>query len=185
MEYFTTDKQHIDLNNIEIPGRILDIGGGGEGVISRRYGDRVVAIDKRKDELEESPDIGLKIIMDACELKFLDGSFNNITCFYSLMYMGEGDIAKVLAEAYRVLALRGCLWIWDTNMPDQATADVFLVPLEVKLPGKTISSTYGISWRKGQSLDTVSQKCVAAGFEVIESHVAGQGFFLRLVKQIF
>ena len=182
MEYFTTEKQHIDMKKIEIPGRILDIGGGGEGVISRCYGDRVVAIDKRKDELEESPDIGLKIIMDACELKFLDNTFDNITCFYSLMFMGEEEVGKVLAEAYRVLAPGGRLWIWDTDMPFPSTADVFLVPLEITLPSEIISATFGISWRKGQSLDTVSQKCVAAGFTVYENRTAGQGFFLRLVK---
>lgn len=34
--------------------RILDIGGGGEGVIGLCCGIRVIAIDTRKDELEEA-----------------------------------------------------------------------------------------------------------------------------------
>lgn len=35
--------------------RILDIGGGGEGIIGMRYSNRVISIDTRKDELEEAP----------------------------------------------------------------------------------------------------------------------------------
>jgi len=182
MEYFTAQKQHINLTDVEISGRILDIGGGGEGVISRRYGGSVTAIDKRKDELEESPDFGLKVIMDARELKFLDNYFGSITCFYSLMYMGEEEVDKVLAEAYRVLAPKGSLWIWDTDMPYPSEADVFMVPLEVSLPNETISTTFGIAWRKSQSLDSVTQKCAAAGFTVIESGASGQRFFLKLAK---
>jgi len=97
VEYYTAEKQHVDITKVEIPGRILDIGGGGEGIIARRYGDKVIAIDNRKDELEESPDAGLKIVMDACELKFLDNSIDNATCFYSLMFIP--DVEKMLAEA--------------------------------------------------------------------------------------
>ena len=33
---------------------MLDIGGGGEGVIGRLYGRQVVAIDNRQEELDEA-----------------------------------------------------------------------------------------------------------------------------------
>lgn len=39
----------------ELEGAILDVGGGGEGVIGRIYGPRVVAIDNRQEELDEAP----------------------------------------------------------------------------------------------------------------------------------
>jgi len=182
VEYFSAEKLQIDLRGLEIPGRILDIGGGGEGIISRCFGDRVVAIDTRKDELEESPDFGLKIIMDARELKFLDESFENVTCFYSLMYMDEADINTVLAEAYRVLAPGGSLWIWDAVIPYPPTADAFLAPLEITLPGEVISTTYGISWHKKQSLESISEKCKNAGFTVVSSKDNGQGFYLQSAK---
>ena len=34
----------------ELNGRILDIGGGGEGIIGRLYREQVVAIDNRQEE---------------------------------------------------------------------------------------------------------------------------------------
>ena len=40
----------------ELTGSILDIGGGGEGIIGRLYGSRVTAIDNREEELDEAPD---------------------------------------------------------------------------------------------------------------------------------
>lgn len=35
----------------ELPAPIVDLGGGGEGVIGQLYGNRVVAIDVKQDEL--------------------------------------------------------------------------------------------------------------------------------------
>ncbi len=69
----------VDMRGVYLQGRILDIGGGGEGVISRLCGNGVIAIDKRRDELLKSPDIGLKIVMDACNMGFLDCSFDVVT----------------------------------------------------------------------------------------------------------
>ena len=37
----------------ELIGTILDIGGGGEGVIGQLYGEQVVAIDNSQEELDE------------------------------------------------------------------------------------------------------------------------------------
>jgi len=87
----------------ELSGSILDIGGGGEAVIGRGYGDRVTAIDNRQDELDEAPDCCPKLLMDATELSFPDGSFDNVTFFYTLMYMAEDTQRKAICEAARVL----------------------------------------------------------------------------------
>ena len=46
------DLHKIDLSNIELKGRILDIGGGGEGIIGQLKGKQVVAIDRRESELK-------------------------------------------------------------------------------------------------------------------------------------
>ncbi len=117
MQMYEITKQVIDLRGIHLQGSILDIGGGGDGVISCHSGVRVVAIDKRWDELVESPDIGLKIVMDACELGFMDNCFDNVSFFYTLMYMGEGELSTALEEAYRVLKPGGRLYAWDAIMP--------------------------------------------------------------------
>ena len=77
----------------KLTGSILDIGGGGECVIGRIYGNRVIAIDNSREELEEAPDCCEKRLMDATELTFPDQSFDYVTFFYSLMYM-TGDTQK-------------------------------------------------------------------------------------------
>ena len=58
--------------NRELNGKILDIGGGGEGVIGRLYTNQVVAIDIRQEELDEAPTGFEKILMDATQLDFKD-----------------------------------------------------------------------------------------------------------------
>jgi hypothetical protein len=40
------EPQSLTLKPVETPGWILDLGGGGEGVIGRLCGERVVAIDR-------------------------------------------------------------------------------------------------------------------------------------------
>ena len=56
----------------ELQGKILDIGGGGEGIIGRLYGPQVIAIDYRQDELDEAPASCEKRLMDATALDFAD-----------------------------------------------------------------------------------------------------------------
>ena len=70
-----------------LQGKILDIGGGGEGVIGRIYQAQVTAIDNRQEELDEAPDGFRKLLMDARALAFPDASFDHVTAFYALMYM--------------------------------------------------------------------------------------------------
>lgn len=49
----------------KLNGSILDIGGGGEGVIGQLYGQQVVAIDKLQEELDEAPCV-CKKAADGC-----------------------------------------------------------------------------------------------------------------------
>ncbi len=44
-------KQSITLNDLDADGLILDIAGGGEGVIAQLKEDQVIAIDKKVREL--------------------------------------------------------------------------------------------------------------------------------------
>ena len=69
---FAIKEQKVNLNNIKLEGLILDIGEGGQGVIGQYRRDKVIVIDHNKRELEEAPEGGSKIIMDACGLKFLN-----------------------------------------------------------------------------------------------------------------
>jgi len=84
---FYFEKQEVIVDDFDSPGYILDIGGGGRGVIGKLKGERVIAIDPSKRELEEAPAGPLKIIMDARDLQFLDGTFSTATSFFTLMYI--------------------------------------------------------------------------------------------------
>jgi len=55
--------------------RILDLGGGGEGVIGRLRGKQVTAIDLRQGELDDAPQGPIKVVADARALPF-DNEFD-------------------------------------------------------------------------------------------------------------
>lgn len=93
---------NITLNN-DIKGKILDIGGGGEGIIGRLYKNRVVAVDNSQNELDEAPDCFEKRLMDAESLDFPDSSFDSVTAFYSFMFMSTETRKNVSEEMVRVL----------------------------------------------------------------------------------
>ncbi len=125
----------------ELDGLILDIGGGGEGVIAQLYPGQVIAIDNRLDELEEAPSQAVKIVMDAREMSFTDSCLDNVTAFYSFMYISEEDHGKVLSEIKRVLKSKGQFHIWDTEIKE---ANPFLADLDISIQDYSIHTTYGI-----------------------------------------
>ncbi len=50
----------------ELSGSILDIGGGGDGIIGRLYKDSVTAIDNMQEELDEAPNCCKKLAYGRC-----------------------------------------------------------------------------------------------------------------------
>ena len=93
------DAQELGVPEFPAEGHVLDIGGGGEGVIGRMKPKQVIAIDLSRRELEEAPEGPLKLVMDATDLKFLDRSFPTVTAFYMLMYVrAEADQQRVFRE---------------------------------------------------------------------------------------
>ena len=115
--YHYFEKQEVSIDAFEAFGRILDIGGGGEGIIGKVKGEQVVAIDPSRRELEEAASGPLKIVMDARELQFLDSSFETVTAFFTLMYISESDHEKVFSEVHRILAPGGKFLIWEGLFP--------------------------------------------------------------------
>jgi SAM-dependent methyltransferase len=158
------DRKELTVEDFDASGYVLDIGGGGEGIIGRMKGQQVVAIDLYKRELLESPPGPLKIIMDATDLKFLDGSFDTLTAFYSLMYMNPETQRKAFAEAVRVMK-PGARWlIWDAIIPTvldpQTAGPVFY--FNFKLPKETVRTGYGTLWPKERH-DLSYYKALAEG----------------------
>ena len=161
----TKPKQHITIR--EIPkGRVLDIGGGGEGVIAQAGGARVVAIDRYLSEIAEArgkaPNASW-MAADAAALPFKDQSFDHATAFFSGMYMPNEVKEKVFRETRRVLKIGGEFWIWDA--PISLKSKVFAIRLQVDLPGiEAINTTYGVK-AKDQSAASISNLLQQAGFE--------------------
>lgn len=164
---------------------ILDLGGGGEGVLGRLRGRQVVAVDLRKGELDDTPPGPIKVVADARNLPFPDRVFEAATAFFFLMYVAAADRPAVFAEAYRVLVPGGKLHVWDVNIPVPARrhAKTFVVPVSAKLPGKTIRTAYGVPWDgRAMSADGLLDLARAAGFAAAAARTAGRTFHLVLER---
>ena len=165
----------------EIQGKILDIGGGGEGIIGRLYGCQVTAIDNRQEELLEAPEGFEKVLMDAANLTYGDFSYDHVTFFYTLMYMTGEEQAQAIREAARVLKPGGRLHIWDCEIAS-AYPEPFCVDLEIKLPDETIYTTYGIGKMDGQSCGSLGDLCTEAGLKWIEKKEHRGHYYLIFEK---
>jgi SAM-dependent methyltransferase len=177
--------QKVSLADFPAEGFLLDIGGGGEGIIGQLKGAQVVAIDPIQRELAESPAGPLKIVMDGSDLKFLDAAFQNVTAFFSFMFMPLNLHEKVFAEAYRVLVPDGHFRVWDVVVPPKGehTEKFFAFDLEVSLPDRQVSTGYGLPWpAEGFDLEHYLQAAQAAGFKVAVKERQGPLFYLELEK---
>ena len=181
---YNYEKQELTLPDFPAEGWILDIGGGGEGVIGRLKGSQVVAIDLYSWGLRRTPPGPLKLVMDATDLKFLDESFGAVTSFFTLMYMSPEQQDKAMREAFRVLKPEGRMHIWDVDLPvsPDPKKDLVMYPFTFKLPGETVETGYGTFFPKQpMNLAYYSRMAQAAGFVVEEHQMVGRT--LRLILQ--
>ena len=165
---------------------ILDIGGGGEGIIGKLYGKNVISIDLRKEELIECDNDSVKIVMDAKDLQFLDNTFDIVTSFYSLMFMTKATQEKAISEIYRVLKPGGLFEIWDTQIPkyDGTLKDIFVSNLTINLPGRDpICTGYGVLMDAfGQDETAIKQIAISKGFKNFDSDREDGHFNLKFEK---
>ncbi len=162
----------------ELSGSILDLGGGGEGIVGRVYGSAVTAIDNRQEELDEAPKGPEKLPMDACDLKFDDGSFDNVTAFYFFMYLLKERHEDALAEAFRVLRPTGRLYVWDAEIKK---ADPFLVELDIDANGERVHTTYGVYKDDArQDAQSLAKAARSAGFSPVFSRIEDEDGQFRL-----
>lgn len=167
-------------------GFILDIGGGGEGVIGQLKGQDVVAIDFKEDELLEAADGPLKIIMDARDLKFLDESFSTVTAFFALMYLKEkDDQIKVFQEVARVLKPGAIFHIWDVDLAEKPETDkeFYIVHLRYKTGLEYKETGYGMRWPKNpRGMKDYLEMADIVGFVEDTTRRVGNTFHLCLRK---
>lgn len=178
--------QTVTVGPIDAPGMILDLGGGGEGIIGRLEGDRVMAIDRRIDELEEAPAGPYKIVMDMTRLAVGDEQFTAVTAFFSLMYVrGEEQLRTVLAEAHRVLKPGGSLLVWEGALPTRLSEDhdAVVIQLDIQLPQETVRTGYGTTWpHRELTADYYRLLLERASFSCREPVSRGATFYLHAVK---
>lgn len=158
-------KQHIAIQ--EVPqGRVIDIGGGGEGVIAQAGGARIVAIDKYESEIhearEKAPDTPW-MVADATGLPCQSNCVDHATAFFSCMYMPDDVKEHAFRETRRVLKDGGEFWIWDAHMAPKG--NVFAIRLRVDIHGgRTINTVYGAA-AKEQSSTSICGLLRQSGFE--------------------
>ena len=179
-------RQSVPVFDFPAKGLILDIGGGGWGVIGQLKGKQVVSIDISPQELVEAPPGPLlKIIMDARQLLFLDDTFPTVTVFFTFMFMAPADHEKVFRELYRVTEPGGRILIWDVVFPDlkDPKKRFATFPVTVKLPGKEIDAGYSTYLVPGgQGLPHFEALAAKSGFAVLNKKTSQDWFTLELAK---
>ncbi len=164
-----------------LKGRILDIGGGGEGIIGQVYQQQVIAIDRSQEELDEAPDQCTKMVMDATSLHFEACEFDHVTAFYSLMYMTMEEQRKSIKEACRVLKPNGEFHIWDAVIP-RAYPTPFTVTLAIDANGTAVHTTYGIVKTDVQDMALFVSMCQEAGMTLKKQEINNAQFYLQFSK---
>jgi SAM-dependent methyltransferase len=181
-------RQTVPVLDFPAKGLILDIGGGGWGVVGQLKGKQVVSIDISPQELVEAPPGPLlKIIMDARQLLFLDDTFPTVTVFFTFMFMAPADHEKVFRELYRVTEPGGRLLVWDVVFPDirDPKKRFATFPVTVKLPGKDIDAGYSTYLVPGgQGLPHFEALAAKTGFVVATKRTSQDWFYLELAKPL-
>ncbi len=169
---FKTPVQKLQLQRIRQPGVILDIGGGGEGLVSRIEGSRVIAVDlnisKIRGAMIYEPD-SIWITGDGRQLGFNDCTIDVVTLWFSLSYMKDVETKQtVVDESFRVLKPSGKISILGCHIDCEEERFVFRA--EFALPDEFDSKiSYAVNRGEGQSLDSISRLLERSGFEIIET----------------
>lgn len=176
----------ISLDDYEFTSPVLDIGGGGEGVIGQTAGQDVIAIDRRMDELLEAPEGPRKVMMDARRLGFTGDQFPTLTAFFSLMYVPKiEDQLAVFTEAQRVLQPGGTFHFWDVTLPETPPEkrDYFVVYVRYAIRGNARGTGYGMRWPGGRR-DAAHYIALAeqAGLTCVKSQPLDHCFYLQFQK---
>lgn len=164
-----------------LKGSILDIGGGGEGIIGRLYKEQVIAIDNRQEELDEALEGFRKVLMDATKLRYEDNVFDNVTCFFSLMFMDSKEQKLAIEEAARVLKPGGELHIWDCDIAT-AYPEPFCIDLVIQMPNEIVTTTYGVGKIDSQNRETIINMCIDSGLHFVSQDTGEKSFYLKFRK---
>ncbi|TFG04911.1 class I SAM-dependent methyltransferase [Candidatus Thorarchaeota archaeon] len=182
---FRTPVLRIPLKHIPDEGRVLDIGGGGEGLVSRLEGKRVCAVDVLLNKIREARIYSVEsqwIQSDARALAVRDRVFDTVTCWFSLSYLPEGDAKRqVLTEANRVLKRSGMLSVIGMSIPGETVKHV--LDAEFVLPDNYISKmSYAVSGNQEQTMESLINLGQEIGFQIQQASDHEYWFELTMRK---
>ncbi|MFX0046069.1 MAG: class I SAM-dependent methyltransferase [Candidatus Hermodarchaeota archaeon] len=176
---FETPLQEIRLISLPSDGLIIDIGGGGEGLVSRLEKDRVCVVDISLAKVREAQIYGARAqwaVSDGCHLCFRTDTFDIATLWFSLGYMRGWDTKKlVMEEARRVLKQEATLSILGAKIA--CPEDRFLFNAQFTFPDGDVSQVgYRLAGNQNQSLGSAVRTLEDSGFVVIDSTDNGHWF---------
>jgi SAM-dependent methyltransferase len=182
---FRLSQQTFAVDDFPCQGFVLDLGGMGTNVIGILKGERAVLLTSAKREQEQPAMAALRVIMEPKELKFLNGTFEVVTAFFSFMYIPTDDHEAVFREIQRVLKPGGELMVWDVLLParEDLTKDVFVVPVLVQLPGQEVRTGYGQFWpEQERDVNYYPSLAEKTGFSVVEQKTTDRVIFYKFQK---
>jgi ubiquinone/menaquinone biosynthesis C-methylase UbiE len=173
------------LERVTADGLILDIGGGGEGLVSRIEGEKVCALDIRMSEIREAQIHGHSsnwFVADGSRLCFKDEVFDMVTLWFSLGYMSDWNTKRaVLEAAYYALRKNGKLSIMASRIPKQGDSLIFWVTFT--FPDGTLSKTgYGVRGGQNQTLSRILKLVTDLGFDQHQYEDRGDWFKIESRK---
>ncbi len=176
--------EEVILDNLRGPERILDVGAGGEGLVSRIARTRVCAVDIRVDRIREARIYGAPanwIACDARHLCFREGAFDYATMWFSLAYMMTVETKlQVLREVNRVLVRGGHLLILAMRTRPGESEHTFRALF--KFPDGTVSqSGYRVRGGQDQTVQSVLRMVESSGFYVTE--IDDNGTWFRILSR--
>ncbi len=173
----------INLDPIDREGPIIDLGGGGEGIIGLINGSKVIALDMDREELEGARNQAQDVIMDIRRMGLIRGSVPTVASFFTMMYLPRDAWKEVFSEVRRVLRPGGEFWIWDARfrVPPNCEKDAQVILLRITDPqGTEIETGYGCTLHNQDMEDFVG--LAEDGFRVIFRERKKDVFHLRLRK---
>ena len=176
---YETPLQEIRLDRFPSDGLIIDVGGGGEGLLSRLEKDRVCVVDISLNKIREAQIYGALAqwaVSDGRNLCFRTGSFDIATLWFSLGYMRDWSTkGLVMKEIQRVLKPEGLLSILGAKIvcPERE----FLFRAQFTFPDGDVSQVgYRLAGNQDQSLKSTVRALEDCGLAVLDRQDNGHWF---------
>jgi len=174
--------QRVKLEEIPGSGLILDVGAGGEGIVSRLAGERVCAVDVNIDKIHEAmiyEQDAHWFVCDGRALCFRENTFDIATLWFSLGYIRTVTAKQeVFRDVYRVLRPDGLLLLRAFRLDCEETGAVIRIDFE--FPNGTITRTgYGVACQRNQTIEAVTSLMRLCGFSIEHGEDKGMLFSIR------